>query len=262
MKIAVKSRNRDLVAFIKEGFEAEGTICRRFNDDLALLRGIVRDHYDVILVDAESGTQSLQSIIARRATHGPARAPLVVVNAVPERETVARMLEAGADDVVFAPVDLQELSSRIYLAQLRISAHPTNVFDVIELGVYRLDEKTKSARVGADPVSLTSREFAIAWLLFSSPGEYVSRQHLAKAIWDSAEAAVSRTLEQHIYRLRQKLRVNGALGVTLRTLYGYGYRIELAPPRSPSAPEPPRAFDGHDADADLNQYFIADFQPV
>ncbi|WP_206956931.1 response regulator transcription factor [Trinickia acidisoli] len=228
MKIAIKSRGLDLVAVIKRCLEAEGAVCRRFGDDLALLRGIVRDDYDAILIDAEAGAQSLQSIAARRASRGEKRAPLVVINAAPDRENVARLLEAGADDVVFAPVDARDLSSRLYLAQLRVNAHRSNTLNVTTLGEYRLDKQTCTAQVGGDRVSLTAREFAIAWLLFSYPGEYLSRQHIAKAIWSASEDIVGRTLEQHIYRLRQKLRLNGALGVTLRTLYGYGYRIECS----------------------------------
>lgn len=243
MKIAIKSRSLDLVALIKHCFEAEGAVCRRLGDDLALLRALARDDYDAILIDAEAGTESLQSLqalIAQRASRGGRRAPLIVIDASPDRESVARLLAAGADDVVFAPVDARALSSRVYLAQLRVNAHPSNALNVATLGPYRLDKRTSTAYLGLDPVQLTSREFAMAWLLFSYPGEDLSRQQIAKEVWSASEDVIARTLEQHIYRLRQKLRLNGMLGVTLRTLYGYGYRIEFSAgtstPPTPSRP--------------------------
>ena len=95
-----------------------------------------------------------------------------------------------------------------------------------------------------EPIRLTTREFAIAWLLFSRPGEYASRRHIAGAVWSSSEDIVGRTLEQHIYKLRKKLDLSGQHGIHLRTMYAHGYRVEMAevkevdPESSPLAPAP------------------------
>ncbi|WP_337690240.1 winged helix-turn-helix domain-containing protein [Mycetohabitans sp. B46] len=59
-------------------------------------------------------------------------------------------------------------------------------------------------------------------------GHHVSRAHMAGAVWRSPEDVVARTLRQHIDKLRQKLELNGAHGVQLRTLYRCGYRLEDA----------------------------------
>jgi DNA-binding response OmpR family regulator len=77
-------------------------------------------------------------------------------------------------------------------------------------------------------VRLTPREFAVAWLLFSHDGQYVSRRQIAGAVWSSSEDIIGRSLEQHIYKLRKKLELQGAHGCRLQTMYAHGYRIEVA----------------------------------
>ncbi len=82
--------------------------------------------------------------------------------------------------------------------------------------------------VGTQTIDLTPREFAVAWILFSRCGEYVSRRQMAGAVWSSSDDIVGRTLEQHIYKLRKKLELNGTRGVQLRAVYARGYQLDVA----------------------------------
>lgn len=78
-------------------------------------------------------------------------------------------------------------------------------------------------------IALTAREFSIAWLLFSNPGVCFRRCQLAKAVWGSHTEFTDRTMEQHIYKLRKKLRLcNHSGAVRIRTVYSHGYKLELA----------------------------------
>lgn len=229
MKLAVMTRSTALFRLICQCFEADGATCSQFADDVTLARAVYREDFSAILIDAETGVNPLRPVLARRACYADRRAPLIVVGARGDRASIARTFDAGADDVVLSPIDSRELVLRVHLALRRFQpVQPSDADDRLECGVYRLDRRSCVVHVAGDTVRLTSREFATAWLLFSRPGEYVSRRQIAGAVWSSSEDIVGRTLEQHIYKLRKKLELNGAHGVHLRTMYAHGYRIELA----------------------------------
>ncbi|MDE1007823.1 MAG: response regulator transcription factor [Paraburkholderia fungorum] len=227
MKLAVMTRSGALFRLICQCFEADGATCRQFDDDVALARSVYREEYSAILIDADTGVNPLRPVLARRACYADRRAPLIVVGARDDRTQITHLFDAGADDVVLSPIDSRELVLRVHLALRRFQPlQAADADDRLECGAYRLERRTCEVLVEGEPVRLTSREFAIAWLLFSRPGEYVSRRQIAGAVWSSSEDIVGRTLEQHIYKLRKKLDLNGAHGVYLRTMYAHGYRIE------------------------------------
>ncbi|MBW0446263.1 response regulator transcription factor [bacterium M00.F.Ca.ET.228.01.1.1] len=227
MKLAVMTRSATLFGLICRCFEADGAVCHRFADDVAFARAIYRDEYSAILIDADTGLNPLRPVLARRACYADRRAPLIVIGAGHDREAIGRLFDAGADDVVLSPVDAREVMLRVHLALLRAQLQSADSSDMLECGVYRLDRRTCTVHVDSHAVRLTPREFAIAWLLFSRRGEYVSRRQIAGAVWSRSEDIIGRTLEQHIYKLRKKLELNGPWGVHLRTLYAHGYRIEM-----------------------------------
>lgn len=225
--LAVMTQNAALFKLIRECLEAEGTQCSRFDDHVALARAVYRDEYGAILVDAATGLDPMLPVLARRACYADRRAPLIVVDAPDDRGSITQLVDAGADDVVFSPVDPRELTLRVHIALRRFQPAQTgDADDCLGYGAYRLDRRTCTVSVEGESIRLTTREFAIAWLLFSRPGEYASRRQIAGAVWSSSEDIVGRTLEQHIYKLRKKLYLNGLHGIHLRTLYAHGYRVE------------------------------------
>jgi DNA-binding response OmpR family regulator len=235
LKFAVMTNNISLFNLIHQCFSEDRIECRRFDDDVALSRAIYREEYDAILVDAATGVDPTRAVFARRACYRDRRAPLIVVGAFAERNSIERAFDVGADDVVCAPIERSELMARTYLALRRFLTMPAaqsqpQSNDSATLGPYRLDRRTGTVSVAGQPVKLTVREFAIAWLLFSRNGEYVTRRQIAGTIWSSTEDIVGRTLEQHIYKLRKKLGLSGENGVQLRTMYAHGYRVEMCEP--------------------------------
>jgi DNA-binding response OmpR family regulator len=228
LKFAVMTTSSSLFNLICQCFSDETIECLRFKDDVALSRAIYREEYQAIIVDATTGIDANRAVFARRACYGDRRAPLIVVGTFDGRDGIEQAFQAGADDVVRSPIDQNELVVRTHLALRRFqSATPPRSDDWLEYGAYRLDRRAATVLLDEQEIRLTVREFAISWLLFSHAGEYVSRRTIAGAIWSSTEDIVGRTLEQHVYKLRKKLRLNGECGVQLRTMYAHGYRIEM-----------------------------------
>jgi len=198
-------------------------ICTRFSTDVALLRGLHHASADVVLIDigwaAAQEEHFLTWLECRRADHVP-----VVMQIVDARSArVARSLEAGAADVVTRSTDTVELAARLHAA---IRRH-RGVFQapMLQVGGFELNRIDNCLRDRGVELSLTTREFVLAWLLFSHLGDCVSRRTISITVWGVEADISNRTMEQHVHSLRKKLRLGPDRGVTLRAVYGKGYQL-------------------------------------
>jgi DNA-binding response OmpR family regulator len=151
--------------------------------------------------------------------------PVLVICEVRNAEWVADALNAGADDFMIRPYEPIELLARINAIRRR--SNRTLVGRTIELAGITLDRETNKFSYKSVPIEVTPREFTMAWLLFSTPGIYVSRETIGTAIRGLNSEIAGRTIEQHVYKLRKKLQMGTERGVTIRTAYNQGYRLEL-----------------------------------
>src|SRR5207302_8251270 len=85
-----------------------------------------------------------------------------------------------------------------------------------------LDIKTRAVRAGAQTVKLTNKEFDLLALLLKTPGQSVAREEISRLIWDKPAEESSRSLETHVWSLRQKL---GEAGKSIETVGKVGYRF-------------------------------------
>lgn len=228
-KFAVVTKSIERFNAISGCFAHEDVQLRRFDDDLQLTRELHREECGAVLYDADAGLEPRRPLFAWRACQGERRVPLLVFGRFADRDALTAAFDAGADDVVGYPFDIDELVVRTQHLIRRGGHVPPD--GRITCGPYQLDQRVGMVWLRGAPLSLTAREFAIAWLLFSKAGEYVSRRQIAGAVWGCDESLVDRTLGQHVYKLRKKLGLDAAsAGVQLRTVYGRGYRVEEAVP--------------------------------
>ena len=147
--------------------------------------------------------------------------PVLIMTA---RDAVAdrvRGLDAGADDYLVKPFDLDELSARVRALQRRQrgTASP-----LISIGGLQIDPASHQVTLDAKPVRLAAREFALLCALAEQPGKPLSRAQLEERIYGWDQEVESNTIEVHIHALRRKL---GAEWI--RNLRGVGYYV---PPQS------------------------------
>ncbi|MET0383957.1 MAG: response regulator transcription factor [Burkholderiaceae bacterium] len=244
MNIAIISTRVNVFDSLSQSLSVGGSNCIRFDDGLQLARAALRQGFDVVLLDAWAGLDAVRPAFDRCRRLPGQPVPVVLVGLSADGADLELAFELGVDDVVTAPIDDAELVARTRCAARR--AHPAlmRLDDQIVCGAHRLDRGTGTAFVDGEPIPLAGREFALAWLLFSRPGTLVTRREIACEVWLSSEDIVGRTLEQHVYKLRKKLRLHGAYGAQLSTHYALGYRLEVAPDCAP----PPRAGSGQAAD--------------
>ena len=182
--------------------------------------------YDAVLLDLNlpvnaqphaaqgSGLQLLREARARGD-----RTPVLVLTARNRTDERIAGLDAGADDYLGKPFDLEEVEARLRAVARRTQGAD----DEVQVGRLRLHRKLRRIFVGEADLALPAREFEVLCELMTPPGRAVSKRVLSEKLSDFDEALGDNALEAFISRLRKKLTSSGAV---IRTLRGIGYVLE------------------------------------
>jgi DNA-binding response OmpR family regulator len=163
-----------------------------------------------------------------------ASVPIVVLSANSEVEDKVLLLELGADDYVTKPFSPKELLARVRRAMRRsgtpqqvVSQMPARVInrEILTFGDARIDFTSMEATRAGKTVTMTTQEFKLLKYLASSPGRVVSREELLNEVWGYQNYPSTRTVDNHILRLRQKLEPDPASPRFLLTMHGAGYKF-------------------------------------
>ena len=132
-----------------------------------------------------------------------------------------RGLNLGADDYITKPFDLDEFLARVnaVLRRSRPSA------DDLVLGAIRIDFISHTAKRGESDIHLTHREFELLKYLAERPGRVVGREELLKELWEYPDAALTRSVDHAIARLRKKIEEKPHKPRYIHTVHGDGYYL-------------------------------------
>jgi DNA-binding response OmpR family regulator len=226
MNIACCTRDPLLDAQVAEWLASASIAFERFRDMAALMRGLRRrSRFELALIDIGHEPTVAERVLSWLHCRRGETMPVILMSSHWNGGRVAQALEAGADDCIARPVECVELLARIR-AVLRRSGMVRKARMRIEWAGFTLDKTDGTLLDRGEPVRLTPREFALAWLFFGSPGQCIGRDAISHAVWGADKDVAARTIEQHVYKLRRKIRLGEARGVMIRTSYGQGYRLE------------------------------------
>lgn len=225
MNLACCFRDPRLSADLPRVLLSHGFKYELFEHEAALLRRLRhRGGFDLVLLDIGNDTALEERILAWLTSRTGEPVPVVLLYLRWSAQKVALALESGADDCLAKPFECDELIARIK-ALLRRSACALQSLR-IHLSGFVLDKAAGELSDRGSPIALTPREFALAWLLFTHVGVRLSREAISLAVWGTGIEIAGHALEQHVYQLRRKLRLDCDRGVIIRTAYGQGYRLE------------------------------------
>lgn len=236
MNFAIHHQDGAELRRLGQTLESAGARCDAFTTAEALMHAAHHGDYDAALIDTRGHAAADHVLVAWMGCRPSPATSLLLVSAEPRAEVEVRLLDAGADDVVFAPVALDVVAARLR-ALYRRGRGASDERQRLRLAGFLLDRSTGSVQDGARSVELTPREFALAWFLFSRPATFVTREAISVAVWGVQADIAEHTIEQHVSMLRKKLRLSRERGAWIRAAYGRGYRLET----QPAAARPPLA---------------------
>lgn len=220
MRLLLVEDDNALGSGVRAGLRQDGYTIDWLTDGASALHALQTEEFDLAILDLGlprlDGLQVLQQLRA-----GGSILPVLVLTARDALDDRILGLDAGADDYLVKPFDLNELKARLR-ALLRRSAGRPQV--LIEHGGVVLDPASQQVSYQGSPVALTPKEYQLLHELLSQPGKVITRERLVQTLYGWDEEAESNTLEVHIHNLRKKLSSD-----LIRTVRGIGYLVDGRP---------------------------------
>lgn len=177
--------------------------------------------YDLVVLDLTLPKLDGQSLLARYRDRGHAT-PVLVLSARDEKESVIRLLNAGADDYMAKPFDLGELLARSKALVRRGTGQRA---PIISMADFEMDTVEKTVRRGQHEIALAPMEYRVLEYLAHRPRAVVSKTELLEHLYDYNWEKFSNVIEVYISGLRRKLN-EGSSRQLIRTLRGQGYMLQ------------------------------------
>ena len=177
-----------------------------------------------IMLPGKSGYDLCREIRASKS-----RTPILMLSAKGQEIDKVVGLELGADDYVTKPFSLRELLARVHalLRRAEPGAVAADTPAEIAFGKVRVDCKALRGRRGREAFELTPRELKVLALLFREKGNAVSRDTILNEVWGIEYYGTTRTLDQLVVKLRQKIEDTPGEPRHLLTVHSLGYRLEV-----------------------------------
>lgn len=219
------------ILVVEDNENLNQTVCTYLNLNGYQAKGVLNVHdaydmmtdhiFDLIISDIMMpGIDGFEFARSVRALNNDI--PMLFMTAKEDFESKRKCFQAGADDYMVKPVDLDELLLRLE-ALLRRSKIATN--KKIEIGQLRLDIEEHTAYLNEEEVNLTVREFKLLYKLLSYPKKTFTRTQLMDEFWDAESQSGPRVVDVYITKLRDKF--STCKDFEIVTVHGLGYKTVL-----------------------------------
>jgi two-component system response regulator QseB len=216
MRLLLVEDDAMIGAAAQKGLRQEGHSVDWVRDGPAAEAAVAAGAFDVVLLDLGLPRRDGLSVLRSWRAKG-VNVPVVVITA---RDAVADRvagLDAGADDYLVKPFDLDELSARVRAVARRRSGRAAAT---IRVGDLEIDTSARRVSWKGQDVQLSAREYALLEALADRPGAYLTRAQLEERLYGWEEEIASNAVEVHIHALRRKLGPEA-----IRNVRGLGYTL-------------------------------------
>ncbi|WP_131111512.1 response regulator [Sulfuricystis thermophila] len=216
MRILLAEDDPHLGDGLMVGLRQEGYAVDWVKDGAAADLALKTEAYDLLVLDLGLPRQTGLAVLAALRARGQSL-PVLILTARDATSDKVQGLDAGADDYLVKPVDLDELAARVR-ALLRRAAGRSQ--PQLCLGELTLDPAARQVTLAGKPVELSAREFALLQVLLENAGRVMTRAQLEASLYGWRDEPDSNALEVHIHHLRKKLGAE-----RIKTLRGIGYTM-------------------------------------
>lgn len=222
MRILIVEDNLSLAEAIAEALIEQRYVVDVVNDGEAAWQQFNSLSYDLILTDMMLPKLDGVSLCQRLRSYGYG-VPILMLTARDASTDKVIGLDAGADDYMVKPVDLQEIFARIRALLRRGSFKP---HPILQWGSLHLDPSTYEVTYQSQLIHLTPKEYSLLELFLRNGRRVLSRAAIIEKLWSLEDPPEEDTVKAHIKGLRHKLKAVGASNDLIETVHGVGYRLK------------------------------------
>jgi len=224
-RILVVEDDYSILTGLVDLLEGEGYAVSSAIDGAEALRSYNQEKPNLILLDIMIPEKSGYDVCREIRKIDPVT-PILMLTAKGQEVDKVVGLELGADDYIVKPFGVQELLARVRAALRRLDVKPKKRDDrPIDFGNIHVDPKTYTGTKSGQTFQVTLREIHLLQLFIKHDGEVLDRYTLLDEIWGVQYEGTTRTLDQHVARLRQKIEDNPSSPRYLTTVHSVGYRF-------------------------------------
>jgi two-component system, OmpR family, response regulator QseB len=202
---------------VRDGLRQEGYVVDWVQDSGAALAALSTSTFGALVLDLGLPTEGGLSVL-RWLRHNGHATPVIIVTARDRVSDRIAGLDAGADDYLIKPFDIDELGARLRAVTRRADGCAESL---LTAGEVVLDLRQRQVTYQGAPAGLTAREYAVVELLMRKAGCLVTRAEIEEELYGFEDSIASNAIEVHIHNLRRKL---GQQFIT--NLKGRGYRVD------------------------------------
>ncbi len=219
-RILIVEDEARIASFVAKGLRAEGHTATVAGDGHLGLDHAMSGDFDLMVLDIGLPGLDGFEVLDQLRSQG-SRLPVIVLTARDSVTDTVSALEGGADDYMPKPFRFAELMARIRLRLRQDQAGDgSSPLDALDAGGVRLDLRTRRATVGGKQIDLSAREFALAEVFLTNPGQVLSREQLLDRVWGLDFDPGSNVVDVYVGYLRKKFGSH-----TISTVRGMGYRF-------------------------------------
>jgi len=231
--VLVVEDSRAMQRTLQRLFEADGLRVQIASDGIAGLESFRKQTPDVVVLDLKLPRLPGKEVCRAFKAHA-AGVPIVVLSANCEVEDKVLLLELGADDYVTKPFSPRELLARVRRAMRRGVPAATDAaaavsapaaHELLTFGDAAIDFTSMVVTRGGKSLAFTAQEFKLLKYFARCPARVISRQELLNEVWGYENYPTTRTVDNHILRIRQKLEPDPARPRYFLTMHGTGYKF-------------------------------------
>jgi two-component system OmpR family response regulator/two-component system response regulator QseB len=216
MRILLVEDDQQLGDGLTVGLRQAGFAVDWVVDGQAADHALHSERFDLVVLDLGLPRLSGMEVLRRARSRGQDM-PILILTARDATGDKVAGLDAGADDYLVKPIDLDELTARLRALSRR---HAGRAAPLLIHGDLALDPAAHGVSLAGQPVELSGREFSLLQMLLENAGRVLTRSQLEQSLYGWRDEPDSNALEVHIHHLRKKLGSE-----LIRTLRGVGYTI-------------------------------------
>lgn len=224
MRIALADDEKEIREQVSNLVRTAGHSVDEFTNGKDIQNALKRETFDVVLLDWNMPGMTGIEVLNWASENIELPPPFILLTSRQDKSDIVSGLEAGASDYIVKPESDEVVLARIEAAGRRNAVRETRGKEWY--GAFQLDHNARTIIRDDQPITLTSKEFDLAVLLFQNLDRPLSRGYLFSRVWGGSADVETRTIDMHISRLRSKLGLTPESGFVIRTVFGFGYRMD------------------------------------